>query len=228
MRVYFTPEFSRTIEGQASRVQNITKLISKFIEDHSWDDLIKHPKFQAKPTNEPDLYVLHFDELRYFVSLHRDDKGEYAIMVSLDLRGAQRSFYKLSDRNLPYDYVQARGHIINAIQKIAQEPGRGLRLSKFSAQAAPGVNLNDWDGQTAETGPVTITYVLRRDRDGKELPEITCKIDHGSDWSPDLDVRCQGKGLLLGVYPAWDWTKLVESFRSEIMRFHQKLAAETA
>ena len=225
MRVYFTPVLTRTVEALPPRVQNITKLLSKFIEGHSWEEVIKHSKFQAAPTNEKDLFTLRFDELRYFVSLNRDAEGEFAIMVGLDQKALGSISFKLSDPNLPYDFVHARSHIIRDIQAFAQEPVAGLRLGKFAAQAVPGVSQNEHDGETVETGSVTITYNFRRDSDGKDLPEIKCIIDHGSDWSPTIDVRYEKKRLLLAVYPAWDWAKLINSFRQEMVIFHRKLAS---
>jgi len=84
MRVYFTPDFSRKVEIQTKRDQNVSKMLIEYLKTHDRGEIRSQPKVFLHSTNQPNLYILEFYELRFFVSFHTDERGEYMIMVDIE------------------------------------------------------------------------------------------------------------------------------------------------
>ena len=86
MRVYLTPETSRALEVQAPRERNITKMLLSFIEKNGKQGISSHPHMRISPTNEQNLFIITLFDVKYFVTFHQDDRGEYMIIVQIDRR----------------------------------------------------------------------------------------------------------------------------------------------
>ena len=83
MRVYYTPDFSRKVETMDVREQNLTKRVAGYLQNHSKSDLWSHSTIKMTPTNQKNLHIIKVADVRYDVSFHSDDRGEYAIFVDI-------------------------------------------------------------------------------------------------------------------------------------------------
>jgi mRNA-degrading endonuclease RelE of RelBE toxin-antitoxin system len=87
MKIYYTPEFARQVEGATTRHQNMVKLIAKFFETHELPEIRDHPRISPRKIKEPDLYRIKLEELRILASLKADTSGLFWIFSQLEERG---------------------------------------------------------------------------------------------------------------------------------------------
>lgn len=86
MKIYYTPEFARQVERASTRHQNMVKLIAKFVETHSLQEIMQHPRIKPDKVREPDLYRIRLEELRILASLKSDISGQFWIFSQLEER----------------------------------------------------------------------------------------------------------------------------------------------
>jgi len=84
MRVYFTPDFSRKVEVIAQREQNATKMLVNYLKNHQKADLYSHPTIRMSSTHQENLYIIKLHDISFYASFHRDERGEYMILVNIE------------------------------------------------------------------------------------------------------------------------------------------------
>lgn len=87
MKIYYAPEFARQVERASTRHQNMVKMIARFVESHSLQDILNHARIRPEKVREPDLYRIRLEELRILASLKSDVTGQFWIFSQLEEHG---------------------------------------------------------------------------------------------------------------------------------------------